>query len=172
MESLDQPPVLALSLARRPELLLLTRVHRLLYQHLFVAQAQDLLLLVILDRPMAEQHRPTPTAHQPVVHVPIRQAPSSRRRTTVAVTPLVATRLVTNPRLHVQLRQTQHTLALAALWALLTAVLRAVAAEMLVALWHCSLPLLEMRTAEDNSAPADHKAPTMLMALKVGAASN
>ena len=172
MESPDQPPELALSLARRPELLLLMRVHRLLYQRLSVVPALDLLSLVILDRQMAEQHRPTPTAHRPVVRVPILQAPSSRHPATVAVTLLVATHLGTNPRLHVQPRQTQPTLVLAALWALLTAVLRAVAAEMLAALWHCSLPLLEMRTPEDNSDPADRKAPTTLMALKVGAASN
>lgn len=171
VESPDQRPVLALSLDRTEHLLPM-RVPRLLCRHLFVAPALGLLSLVILARQMAEQHRPTPTAHQRVVRVPTLPARSNRPPTTVAVTLLVATHLATNPRLHVQPRQTQHTLVPAALWVLLTAVLRAVAAEMLVAPWHCNLPLLETLTAEDNSAPADPRAPTMPMAPKVGAASN
>jgi hypothetical protein len=171
VESPDQHPVLAPSLART-ELLPLMRVPRLQYQRLFAAPALDLLSLVILAKQVAEQHRLTPTAHQPVVRVPTPQARLNRLQTTVAVTLLAATHLVTKPRFHVQLRQTQHTPVLAALWALLTAVLRAVVAEMLAARWHCNLLPLETPMPEDNSDPVDRKAPTTLMAPKAGAASN
>lgn len=171
MESLDQRPVLAPSLART-ELRLLMRVPRHPYQHLFAAPALGLLSLVILARQVAEQHRQTPTAHLQVVRVPTPRARSSKLQTTVAVTLLVATHLVTKPSLHVQPRPTQHTPVPAALWALLTAVLQAVAAEMLAARWHCSLLPLETLMPEDNSDPADRRAPTMLMAPKAGAASN
>jgi hypothetical protein len=167
----DQRPVLAPSLART-ELLLLMRVLRLLCRHLFVAPVLDLHSLVILARQVAVQHRLTPTVHQQVVRVPTPRARSSKLQTTVAVTPLVATHLATKPRLHVQPRQTQHTLVPVALWVLLIAVLRAVAAETLVARWHCNLLLLEMLMPEANSDPADRRAPTMLMAPRVGAASN
>ena len=170
-ESPDQRRVLAPSLART-ELLLLMRVPRLLCQHLFVAPALDLLSLVILARQVVEQHRLTPTAHQPVVRVPTPRARSNRLQTTVAATLLAATHLATKPRLHAQPRPTQHTLAPAALWALLTAVLRAVVAEMLAARWHCNFLPLETPMPEDNSDPVDRRAPTTLMAPKAGAASN
>ena len=69
VESPDQRPVLALSLART-ELLLLMPVPRLVFQRLFAVPALDLLSLVILARRVAEQHLLTPTAHQLVVRVP------------------------------------------------------------------------------------------------------
>jgi hypothetical protein len=141
-------------------------------QHHFAAPVPDLLSPATRAKRMAAP-RLTRTTPQPIVHARTPPALSSPLLTMAAATHLAATRPASRPRLHAPHLQTQHTLAQAALWVLLTAAHQAAAAAMLEAPWLSSSLLAETHTPlAASSAPPARRAHTTPMAPKDGAVSS